>query len=208
MAGLSEIIIGIIILNVLFRIVRSLSGKPKVKTPSKPRPRAPAEAPTAAQPEEESFTSYRTYTEKEPATLDVSVEKFEQLMGEPKVVPPTPEVLGDEEKSWVEDFFETVEREFKKEEAPAYDKLPSYDERTQAAKQPEKPKLKKAVKPPPARKKPAKRPIKAKAREKQVATVMDMLGDKSSLRTAIVLSTILGPCRAKRRYRPGTRRTV
>ena len=194
MEGLSEIIIGIVIINVLFRVIRGFTSKDKKKPSRASKVKETWEPPW--KPEEE------------PVAPEVTVDKFETLMGETETVPPAPIAHGDEEKSWVEDLFETIESEFKQEEAPsydmvpAYDELPSYDEKAAAAKGPETPKLTKTAKPPEARRKPAKRPVKTVAPE-TAASVLDALGDKSSIRTAIVLSTVLGPCRAKQRRRPG-----
>jgi len=212
--GIPLLLIAIVIINVVLSLLRSIQ-KSKAKKGVPPKKKVKMDLVREFLEEEDLLKKISTgieglaesKAERPPPEVARKETEF--------IVPEAGEISGIEERreEWREDIFETKEQEAPPEEPTTWDTLPSYDELYREGEIPV---------PPTEAPKPLKKPGVAadrKAREaearkmkervarlmeeerakKREETIFDSLKEKSSLQKAIVLSEILGPCRAKRR---------
>ena len=217
MNGISELVIGIVIINVVISIIRSIQKGKQAKTGAPPKEKATKKDLLREFLEGEDLVKkvstrieglVEGRTERPPQGIAREDAEF--------VAPETGEISGIDERRrvWREDMFEAKEQEAAPEAPTTWDMLPSYDEVYRKAEIPVQPtKAAKPIRPP--REITARRAVKAEARKvreriarpgeeepikRRAETIFESLKGRSSLQRAIVLSEILGPCRAKRRW--------
>jgi hypothetical protein len=200
--GLVGFIIMIIVLNFGARILKALASK------QQPRPKGPGAPGASPPPQQRTEPEGRRTVEASVETRAPDMRVEERAAGTGDEFPYEDGEAPGEFARWREDRFE--------EEGDLLSYLQSLSERPARIRKPKKQKAAKPVAEPavkPAERIPGVRPSKAEVdpyliRKRGTASrdlsafVQSDLGDTASLRKAIVLSTILGPCRAmKRRIR-------
>lgn len=215
MNGIPILLIGIVIINVILSLLRSIQKGKQAKTGIPPKKKVTKDLLREFLEEEDLLKKVSTGIE---GLEESRVERPPQETARKEtefIAPEAGEMSGIEERreEWREDTFEAKEQEAPPKEPTTWDAIPSYDELYREGEMSVSPE--EAPKP---LKKPkqiaARKAMKAKARKmeerveslreeepakRREETIFDSLKEKSSLQRAIVLSEVLGPCMAKRR---------